>query len=97
MAQLINLLDEVLQNRDRARKNYVPRRLVDGKIYRKLFRFTEEHVEFLTQNFLPENEETRGGALTNIQKMQTFLRYISDPGFQVVFKKAHSEKTKLFY
>lgn len=33
---------------------------------------------------MPEYTETRGGALSNKDKMKTFRRYIGDPGFQVI-------------
>lgn len=52
--------------------------------YRQLYRFTRDAVVFLKNHFLPLDEvETRGGALTGIQKMHCFLRYAIDPGFQV--------------
>ncbi|PSN41235.1 hypothetical protein C0J52_13430 [Blattella germanica] len=41
-----------------------------------------ENVQWLTNHFLNDNNETRGGALTNEQRMKIFLRYLSDPGFQ---------------
>ncbi|PSN30598.1 hypothetical protein C0J52_27512 [Blattella germanica] len=41
-----------------------------------------ENEQWLTNHFLNENNETRGGALTNEQRMKIFLRYLSDPGFQ---------------
>ncbi|CAH2017008.1 unnamed protein product [Acanthoscelides obtectus] len=36
---------------------------------------------FITYYFLPETNETRGGALSR-KYIEIFLRYISDPGFQ---------------
>lgn len=65
-------------------KVYKNRRAGDDKNFRQLYRFTRENVDLVTNYFLPVNEETRGGALSNTQKMQTFLRYIGDPGFQVM-------------
>ena len=56
-----------------------PRRIEE---YRKLFRFSEENVEYLVDQFLPSATETRGGALTAKQKMEITLRYLCDPGFQ---------------
>ena len=50
--------------------------------YHRLYRFTAENVKFLAREFLEPHEETRGGALNNIQKMEITLRYLSDPGFQ---------------
>lgn len=70
-------------HRERPAKNYKARRTVGDDNYRKLFRFSREGVAFLVDNFLPPQYETRGGALNNVQKMETFLRYMSDPGFQV--------------
>lgn len=65
------------------RKIYSTRRDQEkNKNFKKLFRFSQENVNWLAVHFLPEYEETRGGALTNVEKMKTFLRYISDPGFQ---------------
>lgn len=68
-------------NRFRKRKNYKTRRICTN--YKQLFRFTEENVEWLAFEFLGQNSERRGGRLNNKQRMQTFLRYMSDPGFQV--------------
>lgn len=51
--------------------------------YRKLHRFTRANVRFLTDEFLGgETHETRGGSLTNMQRMEMTLRYLSNPGFQ---------------
>lgn len=50
--------------------------------YRRLHRFSPEHVKFLAETFLVETNETRGGALSAIQRMEITLRYLSDPGFQ---------------
>lgn len=68
---------------ERPAKIYKARRTVGDDNYRKLFRFSRNGVAFLVENFLPPQYETRGGALNNVQKMKTFLRYMSDPGFQV--------------
>lgn len=64
------------------RKVYKERRDQNDEDYRTLFRFNRENVQWLTNHFLNENNETRGGALTNEQRMKIFLRYLSDPGFQ---------------
>lgn len=32
--------------------------------------------------FFGEVNETRGGALSNVQKLETTLRFLGDPGFQ---------------
>ena len=34
---------------------------------------------WLAQRFLPENQETRGGFLTPVQRMETTLHYLADP------------------
>lgn len=68
-------------DRNRQRKIYETRRTCTN--YKKLFRFTKENVDWLSLEFLGENFETRGGRLTNHQRMQAFLRYMSDPGYQV--------------
>lgn len=51
--------------------------------YHKFYRFSEENVLWLAEYFLGNTVETRGGGLTSKQKMQIFLRYVSDPGFQI--------------
>lgn len=68
---------------ERTVKVYKARRTFSDQNYRSLYRFSRVNVEFLANSFLEPYEETRGGALTNIEKMQTFLRYVGDPGFQV--------------
>ncbi|XP_046674737.1 putative nuclease HARBI1 [Homalodisca vitripennis] len=40
------------------------------------------NVEWVSDHFLGENFERRGGALPNLDRMRTFLRYVGDPGFQ---------------
>lgn len=73
--------EEIIQHR---RKVYKVRREPFDDNYRQLYRFSRDAVVFLTNHFLPVDEvETRGGATTAIQKMHCFLRYASDPGFQV--------------
>ena len=36
----------------------------------------------MSEYFLGENTETKGGALSNKQRMEVFLRHVGDPGFQ---------------
>ena len=51
--------------------------------YKSQFRFTEQSVMWLAEVFLGRDTgETRGGALSNKQKMEITLRYMADPGFQ---------------
>ena len=66
----------------RRRKVYKVRRDSFGCDYKSLYRFKKENVEWIAEHFLGESNETRGGALSNIQKMRIFLRYLGDPGFQ---------------
>ncbi|XP_055918372.1 putative nuclease HARBI1 [Eupeodes corollae] len=56
---------------------------MSDKEIRRKERFSEEGVQLLTEEFLGPSSETRGGALTNKEKIRTFLRYIGDPGFQI--------------
>lgn len=64
----------------RKEKVYNERRKISD--CKNLLRFETNSVEFLTQEFLPESYETRGGALSPRRKMEIFLRYVGDPGFQ---------------
>lgn len=89
MAMFINL-------NARKTKRYKERRPGDDENYRQLYRFSRENVEWMASHFLPENHETRGDALTNVQKMQSFLRYIGDPGFQVS-RSAPSRASDVLY
>ena len=41
----------------------------------------------MAKHFLKENYENSGGALSNKQTMEIFLRYIGDTGFQLGFGK----------
>lgn len=50
-------------------------------MYRQLHRFDKEEVEWLATKLF-ETHETRGGALSPVQKVEVTLRYLSDPGFQ---------------
>lgn len=68
-------------NAVRARKSYKIRRENPPEVdFIKLYRFTPENVEWLSEHFLGVNNETRGGALDSFTIMKIFLRYISDPG-----------------
>lgn len=73
--------DEEFENQPR--KIYKIRRAGDHNNFRQLYRFSRENVSYLAACFLPEYFETRGRALSNDEKMKTFLRYAGDPGFQV--------------
>lgn len=66
----------------RAPKRYENRVSVDRLRCKELLRFESESVHFLKDYFLTERNETRGGALSARMKMEIFLRYLSDPGFQ---------------
>lgn len=74
MAAFINL---------RKQKVYHKRRDVKVNDYKMLHRFTETNVEKMAEKFLGSCIETRGGALTSKSKMEIFLRYMADPGFQI--------------
>ena len=63
-------------------KVYKPRRDTGAEDYRKLYRFDEVNVEWISSHFLGEDFDSRGGGLSPKQKMQIFLRYMADPGFQ---------------
>ncbi|XP_064644736.1 putative nuclease HARBI1 [Lineus longissimus] len=67
----------------RAEKLYMNRKTCRPGTYRTFYRFDEVNVEWLATHFLPDSPEMRGGSLTNKESMETFLRYLSDPGFQV--------------
>ena len=73
MANVVNLRKE---------KVYNPRSSSYVHDYKTLFRFEEQNVEYLATNLLPNTGETRGGALSPKQRMEAFLRYSADPGFQ---------------
>ena len=67
----------------RAPKVYRPRIDIFVHPYKKLFRFEELHVEWIVAEVLGgETGEARGGALTTKQKLEAFLRYSADPGYQ---------------
>lgn len=61
-------------------KNYGDRRVISR--CKQLLRFEDQSIDFLTAEFLPVHDETRGGALTQRTRMEIFLRFLADPGFQ---------------
>lgn len=66
----------------RRRKLYKARRTVTDSYYRTQFRFSKQSVQWIATEFLgADTGEQRGGALTNLQKMEITLRYMADPGF----------------
>nr|CAH7744593.1 unnamed protein product [Callosobruchus chinensis] len=69
-------------NNLRSRKVYSVRRDVDDRDWKVLYRFERENVEWMSEYFLGDSGERRGGALTPLQKLKIFLRYVADPGFQ---------------
>ena len=61
---------------------YKPRKVQSMDTYRSLFRFHDENVAWMLEYFLGENTDIRGGALSNKQRMEVFLRrHVGDPGF----------------
>ena len=66
----------------REEKRYNPRNDTFIHPYQKLFRFERQNVKYLAENLLHETHETRGGALSSVKRMECFLRYAGDPGFQ---------------
>lgn len=84
-------LDFIMENNvfeaNRTEKVYKARRNQQEIDSYQLFRFSDENISFLSNEFLVDRDddriETRGGALDKTMQMKTFLRYVSDPGFQV--------------
>lgn len=74
------------EENQRRRKVYRPRRVSDGSDFRALYRFNRENFDFLVNNFFFDEPqgEARGGGLSADRKMKIFLRYVGDPGFQVM-------------
>lgn len=67
----------------RKEKVYLQRREPSANNYRKLFRFEENSVAWMSDHFLGEgSQENRGCALSSKQKLEILLRYFADPGFQ---------------
>lgn len=72
------------EQQNRKPKLYKLRREFDDSDYKQLFRFDRYNVIKLAEMLLPNVERiNRGGKITNVSKMEIFLRYVSDPGFQV--------------
>jgi len=65
----------------RSKKIYKQRKCIQTD-YKRLFRFEESSVAWMANHFLGLNSEKRGGSISQKQKMEVFLRYIADPGFQ---------------
>lgn len=63
-------------------KTYEKRRNISDVKYKELIRFDKHSVQYLATLFLTETQETRGSALSEIKRMEIFLRYLADPGFQ---------------
>ena len=66
----------------RAPRHYKTRRDPRDNDFLTQYRFTRETMVWMSDYFLGEDGERRGGAVTNFQKMRIFCRYMADPGFQ---------------
>ncbi len=66
----------------RAPKRFKTRRDQTDKNYLHLYRFSKSSLEWMAEYFLGPECERRGGAVTRLQKMKIFCRYMADPGFQ---------------
>ncbi|XP_030751003.1 putative nuclease HARBI1 [Sitophilus oryzae] len=64
----------------RTRKYYKPRHTSRESDFKTLFTFEEQNVMWLADHFLGADLETRGAALSPVQKV--FLRYCANPEFQ---------------
>jgi hypothetical protein len=73
MAELVNV---------REVKYYKARGSPQTRDFKMLFRFEENSVQWLSNYFLGQVMESRGGALTSEQKMKVCLRYLANPGYQ---------------
>ena len=51
--------------------------------YHRVFRFSEANAVRLCDEFLVHEDIRRGHALTRKEKMECFLRYVGNPGFQI--------------
>lgn len=58
----------------RTRKYYKPRRTPRESDFKTLFRFDEENIVWLADHFRGADPETRGAALSPVQKMKDFSR-----------------------
>ena len=54
----------------RKQKVYKPRKVQSMDTYRSLFIFHDVNVACISEYFLGKNTETRGGALSNKQRME---------------------------
>jgi len=63
-------------------KFYKERKSAQLSEYKALYRFESENVQWLADYFIRVNEKSRGGALSPVQRMRIFLRYMAVPGFQ---------------
>lgn len=68
--------------RFRKEKSYLERKDISCSDSKVLLRFESENVDYLSDHFLGETDETRGGALSSRQRMEIFLRFVSNTGFQ---------------
>lgn len=81
MATGILYFDTLFSAEPRREKLYRPRRDFPACDYPSLYRFSEENVISLSKYVLgQEKHETRGGALSNMQSMRIFLRYMATCG-----------------
>lgn len=65
----------------RKHKDYKSRKYIADSEKKQLLRFNSESINFMSNIFV-ENPDSRGGGLSAVTKMEVFLRYMSDPGFQ---------------
>ena len=63
-------------------KHYRVQRNISSDLSKRLLRFENESANFITTYFLDENTDARGGGLMARKKIENFLRYVSNPGYQ---------------
>ena len=63
-------------------KYYEDRWNISPDLSKRLLWFKSKNVNFITTYFLNENTDARGGGLMARKKMEIFLRYVSDSGYQ---------------
>lgn len=63
-------------------RTFKVRRNIEDKNCFQLYRFNQQRIEWMAVYFFEDSQETRGGAIRPLQKMQMVLRYVADPGFQ---------------
>lgn len=66
----------------RGLKHYRDRQNINRDLSKRLLQFERDSTDFITTYFLNENTDARGGRLTARKKLEIFLRYVSDPGYQ---------------